>query len=170
MAKRILGLVTIELGVIANDGGVSTDFTAFGDTVKDSCVFTEADGTKQEFFIEENDDPVESIVTQKGTETITWSTYNLDADTMIALFGGTKSGAGTQADPVIYTPPSTQLEVERSIRITDRKGNKVTVVRAKLAPKKNISFQGTKLGQIDITATILTPTKANTAKYTITYA
>lgn len=167
---RILGLVSIKIGAIAGDGGMGTSLSALGETVKDSCVFTETDATKQEFFIEESDDPIESIVTQKGLETISWSTHNCSADTMVALFGGTKAGAGTELSPYTWEPPDTQSEVEKSVEITDRKGNIVEVVRMKLACKKNISFQSTKLGQVDIVGTILAPTKAATPKYTITYA
>ena len=169
-SKRILGLVSIKIGAIAGDGGMSIALTAIGDTVKDSCVFGEGDPTKQEFFVEESDDPIESFVTQKGTETISWSTNNLHPDIMVLLFGGTKAGLGTQASPFTWEPPDTQDELERSVEITDRKGNKMEIVRVKFSPKKSFSFQGTKLGQLDITGTILLPTKANTRKYKITYA
>jgi hypothetical protein len=250
---RILGLVTIKLGNIASDGGMGTSLTTVGDTVKDSCVFNESDPTKTEFFIEESDDPVESFVSQKGIETIAWSTYNTSSENMARLFGGVNTpfktvatfgtvvggsgytngtyknvsltggtGSGARADITVasgavsaitlvyggqgYTaldtlsastsdlgngtgfsvpaatlsnssatqstwePPDNQTEVEQSIQIVDKKGNKVEVVRAKVQAKKAISFQATKLGQVDITATILTPTKANTKKYKITYA
>lgn len=170
MAKRILGLVSIKVGPIAGDGGMGTSLTTIGDTVKDSCVFTEGDPTKQEFFIEESDDAIESFVTQKGTETISWSTNNLDPDNMVLLFGGTKDGTGAVGDPYTWEPPDTQEELERSVEITDRKGNKVEIVRVKFSPKKSFSFQGTRLGAIDITGTILLPTKAATRKYKITYA
>jgi hypothetical protein len=241
---RILGLVSIEIADIAGDGGLGTAWEAIGETVKDSCVFTESDPTKTEFFIEESDDPIESI---------NWSTNNVRGRFMEKLFGGTHTpyksiatfgaitggtgytdgvhksvpltggtGGGALADITVasgivtavtlvyggegytvadelsasiddlgagsgfeipvatlangsatlstYEPPETQAEVEKSLRITDRKGNIVEVVRAKLAPKKNLSFQATRLGAIDIAATILTPTKASTKKYKITYA
>jgi hypothetical protein len=252
-SKRMLGLVTLKVGPIANDGGMGTTLVTIGDTVKDSCVFSEGDATKQEFFIEESDDAVESIITQKGVEAVNWSTSNLHGRNMALIFGGTHTpyksiatvgtltpgsgyangtytnvpltgGTGKEAEATIvvasgavttvtityggegYTsgddlsalaanmggtgsgfvievstlnnsntastwePPDTQNELERSIEIVDRKGNKVEIVRAKFAPKKSFSFQSSKLGQVDITATILLPTKDATKKFKITYA
>jgi hypothetical protein len=249
----MLGLVTLKVGPCANDGGMGTELVTIGDTVKDSCVFNEADATKQEFFIEESDDAVESIITQKGTETVAWSTANLHGRNLALIFGGTHTphksiatvgtltpgtgytngtyekvpltgGTGKEAEATVtvaggvvtavaityggegYTagddlsalaaniggtgsgfsievstltnsntqstwePPDTQNELERSIEIVDRKGNKVEIVRAKFAPKKSFSFQASKLGQVDIVATILLPTKDNTKKFKITYA
>jgi hypothetical protein len=252
-SKRMLGLVTLKVGPVANDGGMGTELVAIGDTVLDSCVFSEADGTTQEFFVEELDDAVETIVTQKGTESINWSTNNLHGRNLALIFGGTHtpyksistvgtltpgsgyvngtykavpltSGTGKEAEATVvvasgavtsvtityggegYTagddlsalntylggsgsgfsievstlnnsntqstwePPDSQLELERSIEIIDRKGHKMEIVRAKFAPKKSFSFQRSKLGQVDITATILVPTKDATKKYKITYA
>lgn len=167
---RILGLVSISLGDPAVDGGMSTSLTAIGDTKKDSCQFTETDATKTEFFIEESDDAVESFVSQKGVESVTWDTYNTTPQNLQRLFGGTVTGTGVLGDPYIWQPPATQTEVEQSIKIIDRHGNIFEIVRAKLSCKKNISFKATELGAVSITATILTPLKANTAKYKFTAA
>lgn len=169
MSKYVYGLVTIKLGDVANDGTMGTALTAIGDTVKDSCIFNETEATKTEFFIEESDDPVDSFTSQKGIETISWSTYNCSAQNLQRLFGGTVTGAGTVGDPYKWQPSDNQPEIEQSIEITDRKGNKLQVVRAKLTPKKAISFQATRLGQIDIVATILAP-EADVRKYTFTQA
>lgn len=99
-------------------------------------------------------------------ETIAWSTYDVNPDNLVKVFGGVASGTG----PFIWTPPDTQPEIEMSVKLTDRNGNVLTVVRAKLTAKKNLSFQASKLGQIDITAKVLTPTKAATPKYTLSMA
>lgn len=165
MSKRILGLVTIKLSAIAVDGGMGISLTAIGDTVPGSLVFEEAEGTKTEMFVEELDTAVESINTP-GIESVKWSTNNLDPDVMVKLFGGTK----TIGPPLTYEPPDTRGDIELSLEIIDKKTNKFEFVRVKIAAKKAIAFNKTALGQIDIVATVLTPTKAATKPWKITYA
>lgn len=167
--KTVKGLVKVEFSDIAADGGIGSTFTQFGDTVKDSFSLTETDPTTQDFNIEESDDPIDTITTAKGVESAAWSTYNVEPDYMVIMFGGTKAGTGVEGDEYTWTPPDTQPEVEKSMRITDRNGLVIAICRVKLTAKKNLSFQGSKLGTLDITAKILTPTKAAEPKYTITY-
>lgn len=168
MSKYGNGLLSVEYGTIANDGGVAAAFTPLGDTMSGSASLATAAGTTTDFNIEESDDPVLSIV-KKGTATVKWSCLNVEADTLIALFGGTKSGAGTIADPVIYKAPDVILAKELSLRFTDGQGTKITIVRASVFPVFNWALSKDKVAQIDITATILKPTKANTPSYSITY-
>lgn len=171
MAKRFLGLVSIKIGAIANDGGLGTSLTAVGDTVEDSCVFASEDATQAEIKTEESDDPIE-IISTPGKKTLTWETYNVDGAMMAKLFGGTYTAAvgGGSPTPATWEAPATFPDVEQSIEVTDKKGNKLEFVRAKLSPKLQADFKKTALGKITIVATILTPTKANTAPFKVTYA
>lgn len=171
MAKRILGLVSIKIGNIATDGGMGNSLTAIGDTVADSCVFASEDATETEILIEENDDPIE-IITQQGKKTLTWETYNLDGSMMAKLFGGTytAAAAGPPAVAASWEAPEKFPIVEQSIEVIDSKGNKIEIVRAKLSPRLQADLKKTALGKIAIVATILTPTKANTKPFKITYA
>lgn len=169
MAKRSLGLATLKLGNIAGDGGMGTSLTAIGDTVQDTAVLSNDENQLTDFFSEEQDDPVESIVSQKGKFTLSWSSYNVDPDIMVKLFGGTKTGDGG-VTPYKWAAPASIPDVEQSIELVDKKGNKIEIVRAKLTSKLQWNFKKTALAQIDIVATVLTPTKANTAPYSITYA
>lgn len=92
--KRILGVASVKLGDIETDGGMSLSLAALGDTVRDSVLISNTEGTKQEFFIEESDDAVESITSTKGATTVVWSTSNTDPATLEQFFGGT-AYAGT---------------------------------------------------------------------------
>ena len=166
MAKHTLGLASLKIGAVAGDGGMGTSLTAIGDTVPGTAIFSNEEGTTTDFFSEEADVPIESVESEPGTTTLVWSTYNLDADAMVALFGGTKSSG----PPVTYVPPDTIADIVGSIEVTDKKGNKLEIVRANIKAKKSINFNKTALGQIDVVATVLVPTKAATKPWTLTYA
>lgn len=171
MARKYgLGLVTIKMGAIAGDGGMGTALTALGDTVQDSAQLTSGDDTVQDFNIEEEDDPVQSIVSQKGKKTLAWSCYNVDGAQLEKFFGGTYT-AYNATGPVHETweAPAVAPTLEVSIEITDKKSNVVSIVRAQVSAKFNWSFSKSKLAQIDLSADILTPTKADTAPMTVTY-
>ena len=169
-AKYGLGLVSMELGNIAGDGGISTGFTVLGNTVAGSAQLTSSDDTTTDFNIEESDTPVQSIVSAKGKLTLAWSCYDVDGATLQRLFGGTYTPYNASG-PIHekYEPPAVSPTLEQSIRVTDKKGNILAIVRAQISAKFNWSFAKDKLAQVDISADILTPTKVNTAPYSITY-
>lgn len=162
------GLLSVELSPIAGDGGLGTAFVTLGNTLQDSASLTSAAGQTTDFNIEESDSPVLSI-TKAGAMTFKLSCVDVSADTLVLLFGGTKTGAGTVASPYIYTPPTAIAAVEKSLRLTDLQGNILKVVRASVFPTFNWAFAKTKIAQVDITCTILTPTKPATKAFTITY-
>jgi hypothetical protein len=256
MAKIALGLVSIKMGAIAGDGGMGTSLVDLGYTLKGSATMTTEDPQQTDFFIEEQDDPIDSVITQKGITSVQWSSVDISGAKLYKFFGGTLTegiavggvltlgsvtggssytngtysnvpltgGTGTGATANItvsggavtavtivnrgsgYTAagalsaaaaniggtgsgfsvpgatvqstlqlekweaPATVPDIEQSLEISDKKGNKVEVVRAKIKAKLNISFTSDQIGQVDVVATVLTPTKAATPPYSITNA
>lgn len=158
MAKYKLGLVNFLLGAIAGDGGMGTVLTAVGDTVEDSAVLTTEEASVTDFKIEESDSPVLSIKTEADKMTITWSTFNTDTDTLIRFFGGTKTVAAGP-EPEYWEAPDQIPEIELSLRGEWKQGGRILVPRAKISAKLDLSFKRTTMSKIDITATILQPTK-----------
>lgn len=69
----------------------------------------------------------------------------------------------------MWEAPDAFPDVERSVKLTDKDGKVYSFPRMGLAPKIGISFSKTKLGQIDITAKVLQPTKAGEKRVTIKY-
>jgi hypothetical protein len=61
-------------------------------------------------------------------------------------------------------------DVEKSLKLTDKKGNVVTIPRAKISTKLGLSFSKDKLGQLDMVATVLQPTKTGEKRLTIVFA
>lgn len=89
--------------------------------------------------------------------------------------GGSGSGLVIPVATILNTgakwqAPDTFIDNELSVRLTDKKGNVVEIPRAKLSAKMNISFSKSKLGQVDITATVLQPESIGLERITITYA
>lgn len=258
MAKRTygLGLVTIKMGAIAGDGGMGTSLTTLGDTVQGSATLTSADDTKTDFNIEEETDPVQSIVSQKGKKTLAWSCYNVAPTQLALFFGGTAvaygganrvatlgaitagtgytngvytdvpltggAGSGATADITVagtvvtvvtlkyggtgyaagntlsaltsniggtgtgfsipvatisaaeqlgrWDAPNSSVTLEQSLEIVDQKTNKMQIVRALVTAKFNWSFTKDKLAQVDLSADVLTPAKANTPPMSVIYS
>jgi hypothetical protein len=166
MAKHTFGLQNVEIGAIAGDGGMGLTLTAVGETVSGTATMATEDPTVTDFTIEESDSPVESVVTVPGKVTLAWSSYNVDADTLIKLFGGTK----VTGPPVEWLAPDTFPDIEVSLKVTDKKGNAVYMARVKISSKLSLSFAKDKLGQIDMIATILQPTKVTEKRIRIVYA
>lgn len=164
------GLTSVSIATIAGDGDIGTSWTVLGSTLAGSMKWEDSEGTKQEFFIEEQKDPVLSK-TQSGSSTITWNFVDFSPAKMALLFGGTVTGAGTALDPYIYAAPVGGVQaIEKSLKIINGEGDEFLIVRASIFTAFNAAFAKDQIAQIQIKATILTPTKANTPAYKIKYA
>lgn len=94
-----------------------------------------------------------------------------------ANLGGAGSGF-SQAITSVYSSaeqekwemPDAFPDVEKSIELVDKKGNVVLIPRAKISTKLGLSFAKDKLGQLDMVATILQPTKSGEKRMTIKFA
>ncbi len=156
---RTLGLKKIEIGDIASDGGVSTNFQVIGVTYKDTAELTQEDPELTEHYSEENDEP-EEVISAKGKTAIKWSIMDSDPDTLVDVLGGEVTGAvGSE----VWEAPAASVDIEKSIKITPKKGRVIIVPRARLVSKINYKLARTGIFLVEITATVLTPTKAGVA-------
>lgn len=69
-----------------------------------------------------------------------------------------------------WEAPDSFPDVEKSIELTDKKGNVVKIPRAKISTKIALSFAKDKLGQLDMVATVLQPEKSGEKRITISFA
>lgn len=159
MPKTMKGITSIKLGNIAADGGMAADedLIEIGTTAKGSVNMTTSDPTFNDILIEEQTQPFDTVVTD-GTTQITWSTYNLDPTNLQRLFGGTVVGN-------VWKAPSSYINIEKSIRITTKNAGVVNVIRALITSRLNLNLTTDRIGQIDITAKVLAPNKADTEPY-----
>lgn len=169
MAK-VWGLKAVKLGAPAADGGMGTTLTeVFGATVKGSASLTASEPTSEEVEIEETDSLYDEITTKGAVWLLKISTYNISATTMAALFGGTVTGT---APASVWTPPVDGVtpSIYQSVNAESRTGIKFDFVKMKVVGVPNITFDKTKLGQLDITFKMVMPDKPATAPMKVTFA
>jgi hypothetical protein len=164
MAEKIytLGLEKIEMGEVGTDGGMGTTLAQIGYTYEDTCTLTTEDPTDTEFYVEELDDPV-AVISKQGKTTFSFSLANPSADTLKELMGGTvNSSTGA------WEAPTKLPTIEKSVKITPTQGFVITVPRMKIVAKFNANFSKTNMTLVEVTGTVLTPTKDGEPKMTAT--
>jgi len=155
MAEIIIrGISSIKLGAILGDGDMGTTLTALGNTVLGTARLETEDPTVTDFFSEENDNPIETVSTP-GKTTLTWAINDFTAATLARVLGGT---AGTKTWEMPASLPSLELSCE--IAMKSPSGFKINIPRLKIAGKILTDLGKNALGQVSITGTVLTPTKA----------
>jgi len=158
MAKRAIGVKSIKMGAIAGDGDMGPSLVALGNTVKDTVVITNDQGQTQDFFIEETDDPVESIVTEKGKFKANWSTYDISAQKLSDLFGGEYT-APAGGDGAMWEAPDTTPIIEKSFEFETPSGIKIQIPRGKVQASLEWNLKKTALAQVNIEVSALAPNK-----------
>jgi hypothetical protein len=255
MSKHAFGLASVEMSDVASDGGLGTAWQTIGETVTDSASLTTTSPSTTDFKVEESDSPVESTVSDPGISSFAWSSFDISAANLVALYGGTRTasvpaggvgsfgtivggssytngtytnvsligGTGTGAKativvsggsvtsvtktvagsgytigdvlsalsgdiggtgtgfsvpiatrtvliPETWDAPDTIPVLYKSLRLTDKKGNVITIPRSQITTTLGLSFSKTKLGQVNMTAKILQPEKTGVKRYSIQYA
>lgn len=172
MAKKVitLGLSKIEVGTIAQDGDIASTFEQLGYTYQDSCTMTQDDPEVNEFYAEEEDDPVAAI-SKGGKINFAFSLMNPSPEALVALMGGTASkSAQTLDDNDTWEAPNSITQVEKSVRITPVQGYRIDVPRMKLNAKINAEFKKSGIFLVDVSGTVLVPTKSGVKKIKVTTA
>jgi hypothetical protein len=167
-AEYASGLEYVKLGDIEADGTMGETLVTLGNTVAGSMTFTTEEGTTTDFNIEEQDAPIKSNV-QAGASRIAWECYDVSAQTMQKIFGGTVTGAGTELSPYVWQAPKKIVAKEQSIELRNAEGHILRIVRASVFPTINWGFTKDQLAKFAVSATILTPT-ADVAPFEIEYA
>lgn len=152
-----LGLTKIELADIGADGTLG-QYETLGLTHEGSCTMVDEDPTTQDFYCEEEDDPVVSI-SKRGKTTINFSVMNASPETMAKVFGGTTKDG-------VWEAPEKMPVIEKAARITPQLGCTFEVPRASLVAKMNGTFSKTGIFLVDIVLTVKKPKKGGRIKMT----
>ena len=157
--KRSIGLLSIEVGAIAVDGGMSIALASLGVTYQDSAELSQGEPEIIEIYSEENDEP-EEIITGKSVKMLKWSIMNVSATSLAATLGGTVTGTGaTEA----WEAPSATTLIEKSVRVKTKSGETIDMPRCRIVSKLAWKFSKKDVNKVDITAYVLVPTKVATA-------
>jgi hypothetical protein len=156
-----IGLSKIEVGNVASDGGMGQTLAQLGLTYQDTCKMTQDDPETTDFYAEEVDDPVFSM-SRAGKTTFAFSIMNPELTTLQKTMGGAITGTGDDAK---WSPPDSIPVIEQSVRITPQQGIAFDIPRLKIVAKINGEFSKKGLFLIEITGTVLSPTKAGLKKF-----
>lgn len=159
MAEIItIGLKSLKLGDVGAQGGMGEQLTVLGQTYENTAILTQEEGDETEFFVEEVDDPIETI-SKKGSTTLEFAIVDMTPTTLVRVMGGTQSGTGDQA---VWSAPSDTPEIEQSIEIISKKNVKYEIARARIKARLDVNFSKQEIGLVRITAKVLTPTLEGT--------
>ena len=161
-----IGLSKIEVGAIAEDGGMDGTLDVLGYTYQDTCTMTQEDPETTDHYAEEVDDPVISI-SRGGKTNFNFSIMNPSVTVLADLLGGVGT-PGTGSTPDKWEAPDKIPVVEKSVRITPEQGLKFEIPRMKLVSKINATFSKSGILLIEVAGTVLQPTKTGTKKITAT--
>lgn len=161
-----IGLSKIEVGTIAEDGGMGKTLGVLGYTYQDTCTMTQEDPETTDHYAEEVDDPVISI-SRGGKTNFNFSIMNPSVTVLADLLGGVGTPS-TGSTPDKWEAPDKIPVVEKSVRITPEQGLKFEIPRMKLVSKINATFSKSGILLIEVAGTVLQPTKTGTKKITAT--
>jgi len=162
--KTTLGLSKIEIGTIANDGGVATTWATIGYTAENTATLVTEDGTTTDIYAEEVSAPIESITTD-GKMSFNFSLASPDLTQLSTVFGG--SVTGTSPNEVWAAPDSTPT-IEKSLKVTPTKGLVLTFPRVSIKAKFSGTFTKNDTLKVEVVCTVLQPTKSGTNKLSAT--
>ncbi|MBD2753785.1 hypothetical protein [Spirosoma validum] len=164
MAKVVtLGITTISFAPIAGDGGAGTVFTAVESTKKDSAEMTQDDPTRTELREEESDSPYYVSVVN-GAISFKFTFAQPDVNALALVFGGSV----TAGPPASWELPDGYQSIEKTVKIVPRVGLQFLIPRAQVTAKMNGKFGTTDSWGVEVTISILTPTKAGTKALKVT--
>ena len=155
---RNIGMTSIVAGPPAPDGGISTTMTPFGRTYRETASITQEDNQTQDFLVEEQDDPVESILLQKGATSIAWDVVDFDPLEMKRIWGGEVINDS-------WHEPENLPTIEMSVKLTPKIGRPFIYPRCSLTAILVYNATRKDIARIRITAKKMTPEKAGLAAF-----
>lgn len=159
MALFNLGVASIEISPMAVDGDVGTAFESLGLTLEGTTKLNFADPTSTDLMVEELDTAADSILIA-GEKSFEFTIANPDEDTLVALLGGTKTGT---EGATVWQAPLTNALIERSVKITPKKGLGWIFPRAIITARPTSDLGKTSWMGLSVTGKVIAPTKAGVA-------
>lgn len=156
-----IGAAKIEIGDPAVDGAMGTTLAALGYTTEDTIKFNDEGGTETEFNVEELDIALYAE-TQPGTKTFVFQVANPDEDTLVKVFGGTKTGT---EGATTWQAPLQAPTIIKSLKFTPKKGMGFNFPKTKLSARWTSDIGKNHLLGIEVSFKVLQPDKEGEAPY-----
>lgn len=151
-----LGLSEIQVGKIANDGGLATSFTKIGKTYQNTCKISQDSADVTEHY-EEGQSAPEVRKKKRKVPVLTFSIMDPDPAFLASYLGGTVSGEGDAAE---WSWGDTDEDIEASIRVIPETGLVFTIPRGDIEAQLNVDASSQGITLVDFTVTPLKPTKS----------
>lgn len=164
-------VTSLAFAPMAPDGGfgVNENFVEYNDIVLESLSFIQQAGTKTDFLVETKTDPIVSIP-KAGVKDFKANIYVKSPEQLVFFFGGTIVTTGVAPNVIkTYKSNDSAISKEVSCKIITNSGPVLKIIRLQINAVLNLVFSHTKVWQIDVTGTVLTPLKDGLESYDIDY-
>ena len=160
---RTFGVKSIKIGDVGVDGGMGNSLSVIGDgnTLEGTASFVKEEDEEVEFFAEEHDDAIESIL-KKGKAILEFAIVDFTPSTLVKVLGGT-----VNATSGAWEAPAVAAEIEQSVEVITKRDVKIELTRAKISATIDWPLSKEELGKVTVRARVLAPTKVDTPAYTI---
>jgi len=146
-------MTSIEVGPPEADGGLSKQMAPLGRTYRETASITQEENTIQDFEVEEQDEPVISIVTKKGVTNIKWDVVDFDPLDIKKVWGGEVVNDS-------WHETGELPKVEMSVKLTPKVGKPFIFPRCLVSAVLVYNVTRTDIARIRVTARKLKPEKA----------
>jgi hypothetical protein len=165
-----IGLKKVLVGNVAESiSAMPAAMGALGRTYKGTASFeTTQQATKNDFFVEEQEAPAISAVSQAAVKAVKFSVIEWDNASLQKVFGGSIKTENVTIEGKTYNgvekyvPPAKTVQKEMSVRVLSANGVVLDVPRAAVKADFNWPLTGTEIAKVEIELTLLAPTSGGT--------
>ena len=160
---RTFGVKSIKMGDVGAEGGMGTSLAVLGDgnTLEGTASFIKEEDEEVEFFAEEHDDAIETIL-KKGAAILEFGIVDFTPATLVKVLGGEVDGVSGA-----WNAPAVAPEIEQSVEVVTKRDVQIQLVRAKISASIDWPLSKEELGKVTVRAKVLAPTAGETAPYNI---
>ena len=154
MAKYALGLKSVKFGTPTGTATMPAVLEAFAQTVKGSMTISETEASVNDFTVEEQDAPVEQIITDNSKWEAVWKCYNISSEILTKVKGGESV---TGASETTWKAPASSSILKLAMEIETTSGAKFQVPRASVVARFDGTVGKDDMLQLEVKATALDP-------------
>lgn len=148
--KYSIGLKWVKFGTPTGTVAMPATLTDFAKTVKGSMTIEEAEPSITDFKVEEVDSPVKQSITENGTLSLTWRSYNLDPAIIAMVKGGTSTATK-------FSAPAKSVIIEKALEVKSDDNLVFAIPKASIVARVVGQVGADDMLQLEIKATAIDP-------------